>query len=303
MSSETLPGRSAHIDGFATAAMVFLTLVWGMNTVFIKLATTGFSPLGMTFFRAVLAITVVYTWCLYKKIPVFQSDGSLNAGIMAGALFGLEFIVIYAGLDLTSASRGTLMTSTMPFFLMIGAHYLLSEHITVPKIIGALSAFAGVAVVFLDKLSLPSPNAVYGDMLCLFGGVLWAATTLYIRKSRMDKLSPEKILLYQLGGAALTAIPLMPFAGPLLREVTLIPVASIVYQAVFVVGFTYVLWFWLMARYPASGLSSFAFLSPVFGVMFGGLLLSEPITVNLLTGLAMIAAGLILINGVRRKHA
>jgi drug/metabolite transporter (DMT)-like permease len=303
MSSETLPGRSAHIDGFATAAMVFLTLVWGMNTVFIKLATTGFSPLGMTFFRAVLAITVVYTWCLYKKIPVFQSDGSLNAGIMAGALFGLEFIVIYAGLDLTSASRGTLMTSTMPFFLMIGAHYLLSEHITVPKIIGALSAFAGVAVVFLDKLSLPSPNAVYGDMLCLFGGVLWAATTLYIRKSRMDKLSPEKILLYQLAGAALTAIPLMPFAGPLLREVTLIPVASIVYQAVFVVGFTYVLWFWLMARYPASGLSSFAFLSPVFGVMFGGLLLSEPITVNLLTGLAMIAAGLILINGVRRKHA
>jgi drug/metabolite transporter (DMT)-like permease len=303
MSTDALPERSAHMDGFAAMTMVFLTLVWGMNTVFIKLATTGFSPLAMTFFRAVLAMAVVYAWCLYKKIPVFQSDGSLNAGIMAGALFGLEFIVIYAGLDLTSASRGTLMTSTMPFFLMIGAHYLLGEHITVPKIIGALIAFAGVAVVFLDKLSLPSPNAIYGDMLCLFGGVLWAATTLYIRKSRMDKLSPEKILLYQLAGAALTAIPLMPFAGPLLREVTLIPVASIVYQAVFVVGFTYVLWFWLMARYPASGLSSFAFLSPVFGVMFGGLLLSEPITVNLLTGLAMIAAGLVLVNSVRRKHA
>jgi drug/metabolite transporter (DMT)-like permease len=303
MSTDALPERSAHMDGFAAMTMVFLTLVWGMNTVFIKLATTGFSPLALTFLRAVLAMAVVYTWCLYKKIPVFGRDGSLNAGIMAGALFGLEFIVIYAGLDLTSASRGTLMTSTMPFFLMIGAHYLLGEHITVPKIIGALIAFAGVAVVFLDKLSLPSPNAIYGDMLCLFGGVLWAATTLYIRKSRMDKLSPEKILLYQLAGAALTAIPLMPFAGPLLREVTLIPVASIVYQAVFVVGFTYVLWFWLMARYPASGLSSFAFLSPVFGVMFGGLLLSEPITVNLLTGLAMIAAGLVLVNGVRRKHA
>jgi drug/metabolite transporter (DMT)-like permease len=303
MSTDALPERSAHMDGFAAMTMVFLTLVWGMNTVFIKLATTGFSPLAMTFLRAVLAMAVVYAWCLYKKIPVFGRDGSLNAGIMAGALFGLEFIVIYAGLDLTSASRGTLMTSTMPFFLMIGAHYLLGEHITVPKVIGALIAFAGVAVVFLDKLSLPSPNAIYGDILCLVGGMLWAATTLYIRKSRMSSLSPEKILLYQLAGAALTAIPLMPFAGPLLREVTLIPVASIIYQAVFVVGFTYVLWFWLMARYPASGLSSFAFLSPVFGVMFGGLLLSEPITVNLLTGLAMIAAGLVLVNSVRRKHA
>ncbi len=303
MSAEALPGRSAHMDSFAVLTMIFLTLVWGMNTVFIKLATTGFSPLAMTFLRAVLAMAVIYAWCLYRKIPVFSRDGSLSAGIIAGALFGIEFIVIYAGLDLTSASRGTLMTSTMPFFLMIGAHYLLGEHITAPKIIGALIAFAGVVVVFLDKLSLPSPEAIYGDILCLIGGMLWAATTLYIRKSRMDKLSPEKILLYQLAGAALIAIPLMPFAGPLLREVTLIPVASILYQAVFVVGFTYVLWFWLMARYPASGLSSFAFLSPVFGVMFGGLLLSEPITVNLLLGLAMIAAGLILVNGVRRKHA
>jgi drug/metabolite transporter (DMT)-like permease len=303
MAIDAAPGRSAHMDGFAVMAMIFLTLVWGMNTVFIKLATAGFGPLAMTFLRAVLAMAVIYAWCLYRRIPVFSRDGSLTAGIMAGALFGLEFVVIYSGLDLTSASRGTLMTSTMPFFLMIGAHYLLGEHVTLPKILGALIAFAGVAIVFLDKLSLPSPDAIYGDLLCLAGGALWAATTLFIRKSRMDTLSPEKILLYQLAGAAVTAVPLMPFAGPLLREVTLVPVASIVYQAVFVVGFTYVLWFWLMARYPASGLSSFAFLSPVFGVMFGGLILSEPITYNLLLGLTMIAAGLFLVNAVRRKDA
>ncbi len=303
MTTEALPGRSAHMDGFAAATMVFLTLVWGVNTVFTKLATTGFSPLAMTFLRAVLAIAVVFAWCRYKRIPIFGRDGSLTAGIIVGALFGLEFIVIYSGLDLTSASRGTLMTSTMPFFLMIGAHYLIGEHLTLPKIIGALIAFGGVAVVFMDKLSLPSPNAIYGDMLCLMGGMLWATTTLFIRKSRMSSLSPEKILLYQLAGAAFTAIPLMPFAGPLFREVTWMPVASIIYQAVFVVGFTYVLWFWLLARYPASGLSSFAFLGPVFGVMFGGLLLSEPITFNLLLGLALIAAGLFLVNAVRRRHA
>jgi drug/metabolite transporter (DMT)-like permease len=298
-----MPGRKAHMDGFAALVMIFLTLVWGMNTVFIKLATTGFSPLAMTFLRAVIAVSVIYAWCLFRKIPIFSRDGSLSAGITAGALFGLEFIFIYAGLDLTSASRGTLMTSTMPFFLMIGAHYLLGEHLTLPKVIGSVIAFAGVALVFLDKLSLPSPNAIYGDILCLIGGMLWAATTLFIRKSRMSSLSPEKILLYQLAGAALIAVPLMPFAGPLLRNVTLIPVASVIYQAVFVVGFTYVLWFWLMARYPASGLSSFAFLSPVFGVMFSGLLLSEPITVNLLIGLAMIAAGLVLVNRKRRSNA
>jgi drug/metabolite transporter (DMT)-like permease len=302
MTDITLPQRSAHMDSFAVLTMIFLTLVWGMNTVFIKMAMPGFSPLGMTFFRAVLAMAVIYAWCRYRAIRIFERDGSLLTGSIAGALFGFEFIVIYSGLDLTSASRGTLMTSTMPFFMMAGAHYLLGERITPGKVLGAVIAFAGVAVVFLDKLSLPSPDAIYGDLLCLLGGVLWAATTLYIRYAKLDRLTPEKTLLYQLAGAAISALPLMLFAGPVIRELSFIPIASVLYQAVFVVGFTYVLWFWLMKRYPASGLSSFAFLSPVFGVMFGGLLLSEPITNNLLIGLALIAAGLFLVNGVRRKH-
>ena len=297
------PERKIHMDGFAASAMVFLTLVWGLNTVVSKLAFGGFSPLAVSFLRAALAMVLIYGWCRYKGIRIFESDGSLLAGCAAGALFGLEFVVIYAGLDLTSASRATLMTSTMPFFLMIGAHFLLGERVTMLKVAGSLIAFAGVAIVFLDKLSLPSPTAIYGDLLCLLGGFLWAATTLTIRVTKASSLSPEKVLLYQLAGAALVAIPLMPFSGPLLRDVAFVPVASLIFQAAFVVSFTYLLWFWLMARYPASGLSSFTFLSPVFGVMFGGLFLSDPITINLILGLAMIAAGLVLVNAVRRNHA
>lgn len=298
-----MPERRAHIDGFASATMVFLTLVWGLNTVVSKLAFTGFSPLALSFLRAALSMVLVYGWCRYKGIRIFDADGSLLAGSAVGAVFGLEFVVIYAGLDMTSAARATLMTSTMPFFLMIGAHFLLGEHVTLPKLTGSIIAFAGVALVFFDKLSLPSPNAIYGDLLCLLGGALWAATTLMIRTTKASKLSPEKVLLYQLAGAAIVAVPLMPFSGPLLREVSIIPVASLIFQAAFVVSFTYVLWFWLMARYPATGLSSFMFLAPVFGVFFGGLLLADPISVNLLLGLAMIAAGLVLVNAVRRKHA
>ncbi len=298
-----MPERSAQMDGFASAVMVFLTMVWGLNTVVSKLAFIGFSPLAMTFLRAVLSMVIVYGWCRYKGIRVFDKDGSLFAGSAVGVLFGLEFVVIYGGLDLTSAARGTLMTSTMPFFLMIGAQFMLGEHVTMPKLIGSIVAFAGVAVVFFDKLSLPAPNAIYGDLLCLLGGALWAATTLAIRATKVSSLSPEKVLLYQLAGAALVAVPMMPFSEPLLRNVSLVPLASLIFQAAFVVSFTYVLWFWLMARYPASGLSSFMFLSPVFGVFFGWLLLADPISVNLLLGLAMIAAGLVLVNAVRRKNA
>ncbi len=298
-----VPDRKAHMDGFASAIMVFLTLVWGLNTVISKLAFGGFSPLAISFLRAALAMMIVYGWCRYKGIRVFERDGSLMAGSAVGALFGLEFVAIYSGLDFTSAARATLMTSTMPFFLMIGAHFMLGEHVTMPKLIGLVIAFAGVAVVFFDKLSLPSPDAIYGDLLCLLGGALWAATTLTIRMTKASTLSPEKVLLYQLAGAAIVAVPLMPFSGPLLREVSFVPVASLIFQAAFVVSFTNLLWFWLMVRYPATGLSSFMFLSPVFGVFFGGLFLSDPISIYLLLGLAMIAAGLVLVNAVRRKDA
>ena len=229
-----IPDRKAHMDGYASAIMVFLTLVWGLNTVISKLAFIGFSPLAVSFLRAVLSMTIVYGWCRYKGILVFARDGSLTAGAVVGALFGFEFVAIYAGLDLTSAARATLMTSTMPFFLMIGAHFLLGEHVTMPKLFGSIIAFAGVAVVFFDKLSLPSPEAIYGDMLCLLGGALWAATTLMIRTTKASMLSPEKVLLYQLAGAAIVAVPMMPFSGSLLRDVSFIPVASLIFQAAFV---------------------------------------------------------------------
>ena len=173
--ASAMPDRKAHMDGFASAVMVFLTLVWGLNTVISKLAFGGFSPLAISFLRAVLAMVIVYGWCRYKGVRIFARDGSLMAGSAVGALFGLEFVAIYGGLDFTSAARATLMTSTMPFFLMIGAHFMLGERVTVPKLMGLIIAFGGVALVFFDKLSLPSPDAIYGDMLCLFGGVLWAA--------------------------------------------------------------------------------------------------------------------------------
>ena len=82
----------------------------------------------------------------------------------------------------------------------------------------------------------------------------------------------------------------------------LVPTWALLFQAVYVVAFTYVMWFWLMRRYPASGLASFTFLTPAFGVLFGGLVLGEPLDSHYLRGAGLIAAGLIIVNRPARPQ-
>lgn len=284
------------MDGLAVTLMLLLTLSWGLNQVAIKVSNAGFNPMLGVFVRAAGGGLLVVLWCRWRGIALLGRDGTLWPGLAAGVLFGLEFVLIFAGLEFTSAARSALMVNTMPFWTLVGGHFLLGEKITARKLAGLVLAFAGVALIFSDGLSSPGPDALWGDLLCLAAGLLWGATVLVVKASRLSRASPEKTLLYQLVLSALVALPLIPLYGPLLREVTVLATASLAFQTVFVVAFTYVLWFWLVRRYPASGLSSFTFLSPAFGVILAGVLLGEPLTPRIFAALGLIAAGLVLVN-------
>ncbi|MGB3388858.1 MAG: DMT family transporter, partial [Pseudaminobacter sp.] len=245
--------------------MIGLTFSWGLNGVAAKLSYGGYNPIFVTLARSAIGGLLVLWWCHYRRIPLFEADGTLWAGLLAGALFAGEFISLFIGLEFTTVARSSLMVNTMPFWVLIGAHFLLGERISLSKFLGLVLAFLGVALVFSDKLSLPDPTAITGDLLSLAAGIFWAATTLVIKKSRLNSAGPEKLLLYQLFVTTIMATPLLMWAGPIVREVTLLANTALLFQAIFVVAFTYNMWFWLMRRYPAAGLASFAFLTPAFG--------------------------------------
>ena len=293
--------RRDAVDMAAAAIMIGLTFSWGLNGVAAKISYSGFSPVFVAVARSAIGGLLVFLWCRYRGIRLFDSDGTLWPGLLAGLLFGGEFLLIFVGLEFTTVARSTLMVNTMPFWVLVGAHFLLGEHMTLRKWAGLALAFAGVVLVFSDKLSLPGPEAITGDIMSLGAGVLWAATTLVIKKSRLAGTSAEKLLLYQLAVSAMMALPLLPLAGPALREFSAPAYAALLFQAVYIVAFTYILWFWLMRRYPASGLSSFAFLTPAFGVLCGGLLLGEPLSIKIFAALGLIATGLVIVNRPRRQ--
>jgi drug/metabolite transporter (DMT)-like permease len=298
MSAGAVAANRQHdaVDTFAALVMIGLTFSWGVNGVAAKLSNQGFNPLFVSVARSAMGAALVFLWSRYRGIRLFETDGTLVPGLIAGALFGIEFIMIFVGLDFTSVARSTLLVNTMPFWVLVGAHFLLGERMSVLKLAGLALAFSGVVLVFSDKLSLPGPNAIVGDFLSVSAGIAWAATTLVIKRSRLQSAAPEKLLLYQLAVGCAITTPFIPLAGVAVRNFSAVPVAALLFQAVYVVAFTYVVWFWIMRRYPAAGLSSFAFLTPVFGVLCGGLFLNEPLSIKLFLALGLIAAGLIIVN-------
>ena len=288
--------RSGAIDGFAVAVMTGLTLSWGLNGVAAKLSNTGYDPIFLALVRSAVGGALVFLWCRWRGVRLFERDGTLLPGLLAGLLFAVEFMLIFVGLDYTSAARSTLLVNTMPFWTLIAAHFMLGETITARKLAGLLLAFGGLMLIFSDKLSQPGPDALIGDLMNLGAGIAWAATIIVIKKSRLAKAGAEKLLLYQLGVSVIAAAVLMPFSGEAIRDANAVATGALIFQSVYIVAFTYALWFWMLRHYPASGLASFTFLTPAFGVLFAGLILDEPMGFTMFLSLGLIAAGLFVVN-------
>ncbi len=291
------PAVRHHLDAPAAATIVLCTFAWGLNQVAIKVANGGLQPVFQAGLRSLLGCLLVFAWCRLRGIPLFGRDGTLAAGVAAGVLFAAEFILIYVGLDYTTVSRGIVFVYTMPLAVAVGAHFWLpNERLTPIKVAGLLAAFAGVVILFMDRLSLPSPRALIGDVLCLLAAFAWAGTTLIIKGSGLIRSRPEKALIYQLAVSTVLIMACAPFFGPFVRSFDGLVAAALAYQVVIVVSISYLAWFWLLKRYPAGRLSTFAFLTPIFAVAMGWLLLSEPVSQRLAVAVALVAAGIFLVN-------
>ncbi len=299
--SSALRSASRPLDASAAALVVLLCLSWGFNQVAVKLAIPDIPPLIQGAIRSGIAALLVVAWARLRGIPLLSRDGTLMAGLMAGALFGLEFILVFRGLLWTSASRAVLFLYAAPFFVVLGARlFLPADRFSLAQWFGLAISFTGIAVAFGVPVPAADPRQLVGDMMMLAAAVAWAATTLVIKASALNRVSAEKTLLYQL----VVSAPMMALAAAVSGESlpgmpSVLALGALAYQTVWVAGITYVLWFALIRGYSASRLSAFSFLTPLFGVAAGFLVLNEPITPAFALASALVAAGLILVNRPR----
>ena len=287
-----------QLDTLAITLMIMVAATWGFSQIAIKVANDGISPIWQAGLRSLGAAIVVWVWSAYRGVAIIKYDGTALLGIIAGIIFGIEFILLYVGLVFTSASRSALFFYTQPFFVALGAHFFLAgERLNAVKSAGLLLAFSGIALVFADGLKLPSYRELIGDAMILVAAILWGGATIFVKATRLARISPNRTLLYQLVVSGLLLPPASLLIGePGFFNPTPLVVASLAFQMLLVVPVSFLTWFWLITRYPASRVSAFIFLAPLFGVFFGVVLLDEPLTPALIVAAGLVAAGLYLVN-------
>jgi drug/metabolite transporter (DMT)-like permease len=289
------------LDAVAAALAVVLCLSWGFNQVAVKLALPEIPPLVQAAFRSTFGALIVVVWARGRGVKLMESDGTLIPGLVAGLLFALEFLLIYRGLIWTSASRASLFIYTAPFFVVIGARWLLpGDRFDRWQWLGLLLSFAGIVVVFGVPTPGGDPQELIGDLMLVLAGAAWGATTLVIKASRLVDAPFEKTLLYQLiVSAPVLALCAHAFGERVVSPPSTLAVGSLLYQTFWVVAVTYLAWFALIQRYSASRVSAFTFLTPLFGVAVGHVVLGEPLTPAFALAVALVVAGLALVNRPR----
>ena len=293
--------QSRPLDPLAIALTVALCLIWGFNQVAVKLAIHDIPPLIQCVIRSVVATVLVLAWTQFRGIPLFKRDRTLLAGIIAGVLFALEFLLIYRGLLYTTATRAVLFLYTAPFLVVLGARWLVKgDHFHLMQWFGMALSFAGIVIAFGLPTPAADPHQMLGDVMMVGAAIAWAATTLVIKVSRLNQVSSEKTMLYQLVvSVPLLAAGVLVFGEHIDAMPSAVALGALAYQAVWVVCVTYMAWFALIVRYSASRLSSFTFLTPLFGVVAGHIVLNEPLSPPFALAAALVAIGLVLVNRPR----
>src|SRR3954469_4106121 len=281
----------------AVALMLMLCLSWGFNQIAVKLALPEIPPMLQALIRSAGALPVLLLIARLRGVKIFQRDGTLGAGLFAGLLFGLEFVLIFRGLKLTSASRAVVFLYTAPFFVALGSYQFLGERLRGSQWGGLGLSFAGVALAIGVPQADVDADVLWGDLMIVGGGALWAATTLIAKATALRHAAPEKALGYQVA----LSIPILGLAAWIWGEtIARVPgpltLSLMAYQAVWVVGLTFLLWFMLVQTYSASKLSAFTFITPLFGVVASYFIMHDTLTLAFGAAALLVVAGLYLVN-------
>lgn len=299
LSTATATRRPA--DTAALGAMVTLCAIWGLQQVAIKAAGADIAPALQVTLRSGGAAVLVWLFARLMPREPWVPGLAFGPGLLAAILSTGEFLFVAEGLRWTSASHMSVFLYTSPIFAAAGLHLALpDERLTSLQWLGIGLAFVGVTVTFAPKLWGTAPAStswILGDLMGIAAGACWGLTTVVVRASRLSEAPPTQTLFYQLAGSFVLLLAFSLVSGQTHFSNTSIAWSSLVFQTVIVCFASYLAWFWLLRRYLASRLGVLSFMTPLFGVALGAILLHEPLDLAFIAGSVLVLAGVVAVNG------
>ena len=291
--------KKDRIDLFGSIALISLSALLGINHVVIKVVNSGLNPVFFAGLRSLIAfIFLVIFFRITKRKMIFSRD-TVAISVLAGVIFALEFLFLFLALDFTTVTRNSILYYSMPIWITAVGHFFLpNEKLNFLKALGLIFAFAGVALAISDnKLTLSINNwQLVGDFLAIMAAVLWA-TIIYLAKgTRFKEVPPEMQLVWMLLVSSPILLIASLFFGNLVRDFQLLHLWGLLFQSIIVAAGGFLFWLWLVSVYPASSVASFSFLSPIFTIFFGWLLLNETFGISFFLAAFLVIFGLLCIN-------
>ncbi len=290
------------IDSFGAISLVGFSGLLGINQALIKITNEGFDPVFSASIRSLLAMVFLLSWMTLLKKPIVFKPDTILIGLLTGLIFSLEFFLLYIALDLTTVIRSSIIFYSMPVWLCIISHFwFYNDKLTKIKSLGLVLSVAGIVWAIMTNSYSEGHGHILGDFLALAAAILWAFIAIISKGTKFKTLSAEMQLLWMLAISFPTLMLFSLGSESLLRDFKLYHATILIFQASVVVAAGFGIWFWLLSIYPASGVASFAFLAPIFGILFGSIILNETIDKSFLFGAILVIIGIFLVNYNRKK--
>lgn len=278
-------------------ALFLLGALWGGSFLFIRVAVPALGPVVLMDLRVFLAAAALVLYAVavgrlggfHSRWRQFLILGGLNAA--------LPFTLIAAAEINITASLASILNSTTPLFTAVVSALWIGESLTVRKAIGLLLGLAGVAVL-VGWNSQPMSGAVILSVGASLAAALAYGLGGVYAKRTFAGVPPLTMAVGQQAAAAAILLPLA--AATLPGDTPSLSVTfSVLALALLSTALAYLLYFRLITNVGPTKTLSVTFLVPVFGVIFGVLLLDEPFGLGTLAGMGIILAGVALVTGVR----
>lgn len=277
-------------------ALAYITL-WSSAFIATKVGVERSPPLTLLVVRFLTAAALMAALAAWRGLrPPRGIRSWLRLALFGSLNSGLALAFTYEALQQLSAGMGSIITASNPLLLALVAPWLLGEPLTRRKALGMVLGFGGVVFVMEARLAVARHLDTPRGMVLSFLHVVTivAATILYKRLApREDPLVINAVQLAA-GGLALVLPALL-----LERSATIRLDGQLIFSFLYLVFAISIgaslLWFWLLRRGEASVVSSYYFLTPIFGLLFAALLLGEPLSPRDAIGLAAVAGGIALI--------
>ena len=273
-----------------------LVLIWGGNWANLKIGLTYVTPMNSVFQRLFFSTFMIAPFLLLCKNGIRRDYRTLAKVVVLSAAWAFSMIFMMVALEFESSGTSSIITYTQPLFVFALSAIFLKNEITKVKVAGVLLGFAGIGIIYLDRIgSQAAGGSILPILLLILGAFLWAVS-IVCYKTIAAAVHPYWISFFQVSIGSIIVFPLAILTGGISFPYELTYILSLVYLTVIATVLGFFLWFYLIKNEDTTTVSSSTLTIPIVAFIIGAIVLGEPVNPLQIVGIIMVLTGVYLVN-------